>query len=431
MVSVKVKLFLIHLGVYPLKIDNCHKNMNSLMIKAAEDYVVNYLKQNLPTGTVYHNISHTEEVVKATTTLLENSKILEEDKECVLIAAWFHDVGYVNGVKNHEDLSKKEVLLFLKENNFDEEKFQKITACIEATKMPQAPKNEIERILCDADLFHITKTSFKEDSSLLRLEWELLEHKIMSDIEWHQCNSDFLQKHNFHTDFAFRNWSPLKAINISTNEKSLKKAIEKQKETELKLEQKKKKGELKKKAMSMKPDKTIETMYRVTLRNHIKLSDIADTKANILLSVNAIILSLALSNLFPKLDKPDNHYLIIPTLIFLLTAVISMIFAIISTKPKVTSGTFTQEDIDNKKVNLLFFGNFYKMPLDVFDKSIFTLIDDKEYLYKSLNKDLYFLGIVLARKYKLLRMTYTIFMTGIILSVISFGLAFYNLGLGI
>lgn len=399
------------------------------MVESVELYVVNYLKHNLPAGTIYHSISHTQDVVDAVKTLAKEEKISEEDSECVLIAAWFHDVGYIRGGENHEDASISEAISFLKDHKFYSEGIDKVVGCIKATQMPQAPKSAIEKIICDADLFHVATTSFEDNSKLLRAEWELLEGKTMTDVEWYQCNSEFLRGHKFYTNFAFRNWSAMKAINLAGNEKKLKKAVQKEDDAILKREEKKAKN--KEKNTPGKADKTIETMYRVTLRNHIKLSDIADTKANILLSVNAIILSLALSNLFPKLDKADNHYLIAPTLIFLLTAVVSMVFAIISTRPKVTSGTFTQEDIDNKKVNLLFFGNFHKMPLQVFDDGIFTLMEDKEYLYKSLNKDLYFLGIVLARKYRLLRITYSIFMTGIIASVVAFGIAFYNLGLGI
>ena len=197
------------------------------------------------------------------------------------------------------------------------------------------------------------------------------------------------------------------------------------KNEELTLKKKLKKEDLKrKKAKDDRPDRGIETMYRVTLRNHIKLSDIADTKANILLSVSAIILSIALSTLFPKLDKPDNYYLIYPTLLFLLVSVVTMIFSILSTRPKVTSGTFTKEDVTNRKVNLLFFGNFHKMPLEDFQEGMTELMNDRDYLYKSLMKDLYFLGIVLDKKYRLLRIAYTIFMVGIIISVLAFVIAF-------
>ncbi|MEM8848209.1 MAG: Pycsar system effector family protein, partial [Bacteroidota bacterium] len=159
-----------------------------------------------------------------------------------------------------------------------------------------------------------------------------------------------------------------------------------------------------------------------------KLSDIADTKANILLSVNAIIISLVLANLIPKLDNPSNTYLIYPTLIFIVFSVVSMVLSILATRPNVTSGKFTKQDVEEKKVNLLFFGNFHKMNLDEYEWALQELVKDKEYVYSSLTKDLYFLGLVLDKKYKILRLTYNIFMVGMIVSVIAFGIAFRFFG---
>ena len=101
-----------------------------------------------------------------------------------------------------------------------------------------------------------------------------------------------------------------------------------------------------------------------------------------------------------------------------------MVFSILSTRPKVTSGKFTKDDVVQKKVNLLFFGNFHKMPLEDFQAGMLEMMKDRDYLYKSLMKDLYFLGLVLEKKYKLLRIAYTIFMVGIIVSVIAFVIAF-------
>ncbi len=170
-------------------------------------------------------------------------------------------------------------------------------------------------------------------------------------------------------------------------------------------------------------------MFRVALRNHITLSDIADTKANILLSVNAIIISMSLSTLIPKLDNPSNDHLIIPSIIFILFTVVSMVLSILATRPNVTQGKFNKEDVANKKVNLLFFGNFHQMKLDDFEWGIKEMMKDREYLYGSLTKDLYFLGLVLNRKYSLLRHTYTVFMIGIIVSVIAFSIAFATQGI--
>ena len=105
-----------------------------------------------------------------------------------------------------------------------------------------------------------------------------------------------------------------------------------------------------------------------------------------------------------------------------------MVLAVIATRPNVTSGQFTKEDVKQKKVNLLFFGNFHKMKLDEYEWAINELIKDKEYVYKSLTKDLYFLGLVLNRKYNILRFTYTIFIIGIVISLIAFVIAFWFFG---
>ena len=105
-----------------------------------------------------------------------------------------------------------------------------------------------------------------------------------------------------------------------------------------------------------------------------------------------------------------------------------MILSVLATRPNVTSGKFTKEDVKNKKVNLIFFGNFHKMKLDDFEWAMGEMMQDRDYLYSSMKKDLYFLGKVLNRKYKILRITYTIFIIGIIISVLSFGIAFKYAG---
>jgi len=75
----------------------------------------------------------------------------------------------------------------------------------------------------------------------------------------------------------------------------------------------------------------------------------------------------------------------------------------------------------------LFFGNFHKMSLDDFEWAMGEMMQDRDYLYSSMKKDLYFLGKVLDRKYKLLRLTYVVFMVGIVVSVFAFAFAFKSL----
>ena len=285
-------------------------------------------------------------------------------------------------------------------------------------QMIYEPKNLLEQIIRDADASHFAQKSYKETCELLREELSLLGIVDYSYKDWMEQNIKMFRKqHQFYTDYAKSNWQERKDKNLKVLEKEIKKDKELAKKERLKAKYK-----------SESPDRGIQTLFRVTLKNHITLSEIADTKANILLSVNAIIISVVLSNLIPKLDNPSNTYLIYPTLIFLLFTVTSMVMAVIATRPNVGKGKFSKDDVANKKVNLLFFGNFHKMKLNEYELALQELVKDKDYIYSSLTKDLYFLGLVLHRKYKILRWTYSIFVVGIIVSVIAFALAFKHLG---
>jgi hypothetical protein len=151
----------------------------------------------------------------------------------------------------------------------------------------------------------------------------------------------------------------------------------------------------------------------------------ADGKANILISVNAIIISVILTVLLRRLQV--EPHLTIPTIIFLAFSVSTIVIAILATRPKVTGGTFSEQDITDKKTNLLFFGNFHKTPLDKYENAMRSMMMDSNYLYGSLIKDIYYLGVVLGRKYKLIRLAYNVFMVGIVVSVIAFAVAvFFN-----
>jgi len=164
-------------------------------------------------------------------------------------------------------------------------------------------------------------------------------------------------------------------------------------------------------------------MLRLTSDNHLQLSEMADGKANILISVNAIIISVILSVLVRRLEV--DTYLTIPTILFLIVSVTTIVIAILATRPKISEGKFSDEDIVNKKTNLLFFGNFYKASLEQYETAMHVMMGDSDYLYGSLIKDIYALGVVLARKYKLIRLAYNIFMIGIVVSVLAFAIAVY------
>ena len=163
---------------------------------------------------------------------------------------------------------------------------------------------------------------------------------------------------------------------------------------------------------------SIEMLLKITAGNDHRLSDMADNKAQILITVNSIILSAIVSLGLGRFK--EARYLIIPSLILLGTSLVTLILAILATRPSLPNGKFTDYDLSAKKVNLLFFGNFYKMKMKDYSAGMTHVLCDNDFLYQSLIKDEYTQGVVLGRKYRLLRAAYNVFMFGLIIVFLAF-----------
>ncbi len=417
------------------------------VLAAAQNYATDLYQTKVSKSIHFHTLQHTQEVLAASERLAEYYQLADEDRFSLSIAAWFHDTGYSGGTaKGHEELSVELALKFLNEQQIGQPVVDKVKRCINATRIPQTPNSLIEQIICDADLFHLGTEDFKEKNRLLREELNDFGKLDLSKKDWRKLNIDFLEKHTYFTSFAKENLLPLKTVyleelkekmngddkhNKKNNKEEDKPVLIKNKDKEktkekskgLTDEEIKKVDELKKKKeKESQSERAISTVFRIVAQSQNNLSQMADSKSNILISVNAIILSIMIGSIFEKLAT--DTYLQIPVTILVLVCVVSMVFAILATRPNITSGKFTKEDIAAKRTNLLFFGNFHKMGLPDYDWAMTELLADKNYLYSSMIKDTYFLGIVLAKKYKYLRIAYNIFMFGLIAAMIAFIIAF-------
>jgi hypothetical protein len=295
------------------------------------------------------------------------------------------------------------------------------------------PANLLEEIVCDADLFHFGTDEFGERNKLLRKEVEALQHKKISKEEWRTGTIRLLESHHFHTDYcqlllnekkqehldklkakepAFSSSDPIATL-LHKHEEA---AGEQEEEAPGKKDKKGKRADRKKDA-----GRGIDTVFRITSNNNQRLSSQADSKAHILIQVNSIIISVLLSLLLRKIE--DHTNLAIPAIMLLTVNLVTIIFSILATRPHIPPGTFSKADLDEKKVNLLFFGNFYKMSLPEYANGMLQMMDDRDFLYGSLIRDVYFQGIALGKKYRWLRLSYNVFMYGLILSVLAFLIA--------
>lgn len=401
------------------------------LLNEVEAHIADFFAQNILPNYVFHDLGHTIQTVAATKIIGEGFRLGSQDMLILVLATWFHDTGYSEGPANHEERSCENAARFL-EGKLPAEQISQVLSCIRATKVPQTPDTLLGQIIGDADLSHLGMEIYWDRTSRLRQELVLTRNKVMSDQDWVDFELDFMLNHEYHTVVAQELFNKRKAKHIQQllkQKRRLNPDLAPTVDEISLLDEKEKSGDLRKvlkdnenEIKSGRIGRGVETMYRTTYRTHTNLSSLADSKANQMLSLNAIVISILASSLLPKLQT--NKELAIPTILLLLTCLTSMVFATLATRPKVTEGKVTREAIKQRKANLLFFGNFYNMNLDDFQWGVNEMLTDPEFLYSSMSRDLYYLGIVLGKKYRYLSICYNIFMYGIIISVVGFVLAF-------
>ena len=402
------------------------------ILTTVEAYITQFFNENVPKQYVYHDLTHTQDVVRSCRQIGLAFGLPMEDLENLQIAAWFHDSGYDKGPENHEDRSAEYAAAFLENYNYPSQVIEIMKDCIKATKLPQNPVGLLQQIICDADLSHLGEKNYWMRTARVREELIVTHNKLMTEEEWIEFELAFMIGQNYHTKVAKDMYQKRKLKHIAQLRKQqmrlnpdMSKVVddififekEEQKE-KWKILAKQSNQEIK----HISVGRGVETMYRTTYDTHNNLSALADHKANLMLSINTIMISIVFSVLVPQLNNAPQ--LILPTVVLLTVCLTSIIFATLSTRPKVTTGEVTLDDIRNKRSNLLFFGNFYNMKLEDFQWGMMEMIKDSNFQYSSMTRDLYYLGKVLAQKYRYLTYCYNIFMFGMILSVILFAWAF-------
>ncbi|WP_170069012.1 HD domain-containing protein [Cecembia rubra] len=167
------------------------------------------LEVNLPTHLTYHNYLHTQYVIEKAQLIGEKENLSDKALELLMVAALFHDMGYLFQKKDHENISCKIVEKELPSWGFSQEEIDEICTTIMATKVPQNPKNHLGKILADADLEYLGTDLFQKGSSQLFQEL-VHDDPALNEEKWLELQIDFLMKHRFHTRFCKLNREPKK-----------------------------------------------------------------------------------------------------------------------------------------------------------------------------------------------------------------------------
>jgi len=367
--------------------------------------------KELPANLFFHDLNHTIKVKEAAIQLGKAEKLNKSDREILTLAALFHDTGFIKTYEEHEGESQLIAATYLREQNYPEDKIEKVKSLIKITDPKIAPASLLEKIMCDADTAYVGQKKYRSQSNNLRKEWELNKKDYYpTDLQWEEENLNFLQKeHLFYTKSAKAIFQDRKSTNIDKTKRRLQKA--------------KKAEEIRLNEFSVAKNKAALTMFKTSLRNHIDLTAIADNKSNIMLSVNALLLTIGMPIFASYLS--EKLYLLAPSIIFMFTCITTMVFATLSTRPIKMDGNTNLAKIPAGKSNLFFFGNFYNIGLNTYQEEIKKVISNKEQLDTSIINDLYFLGHSLGDKFRYLRICYNVFIVGIALSLIAFLISFW------
>ena len=175
----------------------------SVDFESAENYLIPWLEKEMPKHE-YHNFNHIQDVLQASMLIAASEKINEHEIKLLRIAALLHDVGFIHSPKDHEAKGVAMAREILPAYGFGESELNIITNMILATKLPQSPTTQLERILCDADLDYLGRDDFKEISTKLFNEM-LAAGVVETEREWNLVQRTFLQSHKYHTEFGKQN----------------------------------------------------------------------------------------------------------------------------------------------------------------------------------------------------------------------------------
>lgn len=193
----------------------------SKIIKESKLFCEGILSTSICSNYHFHNLKHSLEVYEGVRIIAEEENITNEEKEIVSISALFHDTGYSRIYKGHEEVSVEIAEEFLTLKNYNLDHLSSVYKCIYATRMPQNPENLLEKIICDADLIHLSAPNYLQRISLLRKEWSYFLDMNFSDEEWQTLNIQFLTDHKYHTNYGRSVLEKTKSKNLVLLQQSL------------------------------------------------------------------------------------------------------------------------------------------------------------------------------------------------------------------
>ncbi len=405
------------------------------------DQLVNEAKQfatkiiiDYPDRMVYHDIKFAKRFTKLADKISKHVKFTKEEQQLGQIAAWlaaasrehfklsFDKAG--NPQNNLVAETLKTANVFFKQYPIDEVYRKQLNAAFEELDPMIPPKTKLGKLLIDASNGDLVMGNARKH--LKKLYEEMLLNDVnISKKKWYDIAINIGGGMRFHLPYCQEEMQP-KLDELTASLKKEKKELDRNTDRALKKELDISEQELKELKKNLKKskardDRGIQTIFRTTSKNHYTMNEMVDRKANIMITVNSIILSLMLGGIIGQENEygfSEITWRELPILVLTLACIGSIVFAIFAIRPSKTHGRFTEDEVRNKGGNLLYFGNFHDMHARDYEWAFLQMMNDKDYLYSNMIKDIYFLGRALDKKYLNIRKSLNIFLVGLILAVL-------------
>ena len=394
----------------------------SSAVQAALEYSVAFFNQHHNPNLVFHNFQFCNSLCEQIRIIAQaESNINPDHVEQAQLAAIFYTLGTVANRRNPIADAKSLWKSYSSSKSLDNDTRSKVEECFASFINQTAKNNDAKKLLEDSihsqqygqqdeslmALYKMESISLSDDE-ISNLTWNTRQYNAIKDVRFHYPYSqltfqpalhqkmlDYTQKIKRNKRNGPKSWEHEKLRNFQNLEKRL-------------------------------PNDATQTFFRANFRNHINLSAIADQKANIMISVNAIMISVIISVLSYRNITETSPMIIMPAVIFVTTGLTSLICAVLSARPKVTRINTKGMPMAEMQKNIVFFGNFVNLNLEQYEEAVDAMFRDSELIYGNMVRDLYFLGKVLDQKYKYLSMSYDVFMVGFVVTVITFMITYLS-----
>jgi predicted metal-dependent HD superfamily phosphohydrolase len=185
------------------------------LVQKVEAYIQQQFTNGLPEGMVYHSLQHTRLVVHAVQEIGSAEALNKHELTLAVIAAWFHDVGYIFNPNDHENTSALLSTSFLREQGVNAKDIQRVKDAIVATRLPQKPKDKLSKVLCDADMYHLSSENYPQLAHLLYQELKQFRKMKLSEDDFDLLSVDFFLSHAYFTTYGINVLTAKKEKNLA------------------------------------------------------------------------------------------------------------------------------------------------------------------------------------------------------------------------